>query len=245
MDKLYQQWKKEEQALFSGWDFSHLKNRLIEQEPSWDYIKIAKSLIKKSKAVLDMGTGGGELLFKLGPFPEHIIATETYTPNISLAQNKLKPLGIKVVKVNNNSKLPFKNGGFDLVLNRHSDFNAQEIYRILKPDGIFITQQVSSNDLFDLKKEFKRKITANWNLEKAIREVKQAGFIIKDKAAWQGKIEFKDVGALIYYFKSIPWIIEGFSVDKYLPVLNKLQQKINNRQKLSFTKARFFIKAQK
>jgi len=58
MNDLYTQWKKEEQMPFSGWDFSYLKDRKTEELPPWDYISLAKELIKKSTSLLDVATGG-------------------------------------------------------------------------------------------------------------------------------------------------------------------------------------------
>ncbi len=30
-------WKREEQYPFSGWDFSHLDGRMLEDQPPWSY----------------------------------------------------------------------------------------------------------------------------------------------------------------------------------------------------------------
>ena len=38
------------------------------------------------------------------------------------------------------TKMPFADGQFDIVINRHGNYNANEIFRILKPNGLFITQ---------------------------------------------------------------------------------------------------------
>ena len=82
---LIKQWKKEERMPFKGWDFSYIKNRIIEEKPPWNYAKIARQLIRKSKSVLDMETGGGEIFSSLGPFPKHAIAYEGYKPNVKVA----------------------------------------------------------------------------------------------------------------------------------------------------------------
>ena len=59
---LIQHWKKEEKALFKGWDFSYINKRVKRQEPPWDYIRIAKRLVKNCHSMLDIDTGGGEIL---------------------------------------------------------------------------------------------------------------------------------------------------------------------------------------
>jgi ABC-type transport system substrate-binding protein len=113
--ELYKRWKKNEEAPFTGWDFSYLENRCKEEEPPWDYEEIAKSLAKDAAAMLDMGTGGGEVLSTLGPpFPQITVATEGYAPNIDVARKRLEPLGIKVIAVDKSRSLPFPDEEFDM-----------------------------------------------------------------------------------------------------------------------------------
>ena len=239
--------KKEEKESFSGWDFSYIHKRIINPKLPWDYLKIAKKLVKKSTSVLDMETGGGEVFSSFAPFPNHAVAYEGYKPNVSIAKKKLKPLGVKVVEVNKIDSLPFREEEFDLILNRHGAVNAKETYRILKKGGTFLTQQVTgSEDLQDLVKEFKahRKFS-NITLEKYLNELKKAGFKIIIAKKHKGKLRFKDVGAIVYYLRAIPWIVEGFSVNTHLPYLENLQNKLIKNKKLEFDTARFLILAKK
>lgn len=247
MNDLYSQWEKDEKAPFSGWDFSYIAHRKISGNLSWNYEKEAKKLIKKANAVLDIGTGGGERLLTLGPFPKHTFATENWPPNISLARRRLAPFGIKV-RVDQKGKLPFKNEEFDLVINRHSFFKEREVYRVLQDRGVFFTQQVGGDNLEDLAKAFSVKekySNKKRTLKLLVNNLKRTGFKIKKAKQWVGKIEFKDVGAIVYTLKAIPWIVEGFSVDKYLSILENFQERLNKRQRLVFKTTRFLIKVQK
>ncbi len=246
MKDLISQWKKEEQATFKGWDFSYLKGRYKRERPTWNYKEKAKKLIKEASALLDMGTGGGEILSSLGPFPKHVIAIEGWPLNVSIAEKKLKPLGVKVVAIDESKKLPFTDGEFDLVLNRQSAFNGREVFRVLQNKGNFLTQQVGGDNLKDLIQEFNTESKfKNWTLELAKEELEEVGFEIEQADEWLGKVEFKDVGALVYFLKAIPWIVKDFSVDGYLSVLQRLQNKINIKEKLIFTETRFLIQAKK
>src|SRR3989344_4979722 len=231
--ELLKQWKKDENAVFEGWNFSYLKERMIEEIPHWNYIKIAKKLVRKSNSVLDMETGGGEIFSLLAPFPENAVAYEGYKPNVPIAGKRLEPFGVKVVECNNLKKLPFKDREFDLVLNRHGAINAKEIYRILKNKGVFFTQQVTgSEDLQDLAKEFKAKRKFNnITLEEYERQLKEAGFKIKESRKWNGRKIFKDVDAIVYYLRAIPWIVEGFSVDNNISELKRLQSNLERDRK--------------
>lgn len=56
-------WEQEEKNTFKGWDFSHLKDRWTEEELPWDYRKIVLKHLNLAYRLLDMGTGGGEVLW--------------------------------------------------------------------------------------------------------------------------------------------------------------------------------------
>jgi hypothetical protein len=62
MNNLYEYLIKEYNAHFSGWDFSYIKGRMIEDKLSWDYKNIVENNIIGKESLLDMGTGGGEFL---------------------------------------------------------------------------------------------------------------------------------------------------------------------------------------
>lgn len=246
---LLKRWKRDENTPFHGWDFSYLKGRWTEAQPQWDYGTLAKKLVKSSTAVLDMATGGGERFSSFAPFPKHAVAIEGYKPNVAVAKQRLGPLGIKVIAADETKKLPFKDGEFDLVLNRHGGINkasTKEIFRILRPKGKFLTQQVEGSNLRDLLREFNT--VPKWKsntLANVKKYLVQAGFKIKDARAWAGKVTFKDIGALIYYLKAVPWSVKGFSIKTHLPILEKLQKKIEKSGKLMFTYRRFLILAEK
>ena len=99
-DELVETWKREQQQPFSGWDFSHLDGRMIEEQPPWSYSRRAAELMRQSASVIDMGTGGAERLLKLlEHWPGKVVATEEYPPNLRLATQRLAPFGVKVVDV--------------------------------------------------------------------------------------------------------------------------------------------------
>ncbi len=247
-EELIQQWKRDEKALFEGWDFSYLKGRYNEGNPNWDYKSTAKKLIKKSNSILDMATGGGEAFSEiLSVFrPKKAVAIEGYKPNVSVARKNLQKYGIKVIYANETKKLPFNKEEFDLVLNRHGGINVNELARIIASSGIFFTQQVDGRDLKDLMKEFGAKPKWEFNtLTNVKKQLENVGFEILEAKEWKGKTIFKDVGALVYFLKAIPWIVDDFSVTKHLKILEKFQRKVEKKRKLEFTTRRFFILAKK
>ena len=242
----YIEWKNEEQASFAGWDFSHLKNRRVEDKLPWDYLKLAKEIIVPAESLLDIATGGGENLSKLVPLPEKAWATEGYQPNVSVAEQRLTPLGVKVVYADEVQTFPFSGEKFDIVLNRHGGLNLPEIYRVLKPNGQFLTQQVSGNDLADLDSFFDTKCSyPNNMLESVKKEAMKVGLKIKKGEEWSGFVRFLDVGAIVYFLRSVPWVVKGFSVDTHIDYLTTLQNRLGRGEELRFSISRFLLWAEK
>jgi len=248
MDKLIKQWKKDEKAPFQGWDFSYIKGRHKFCEPPWDYIALAKERMKKTTSVLDIATGGGEIFATiLSSFrPNKIVAIEGYKPNVAVASNNLKNLNVDVIFANETKKLPFKDGEFDLVLNRHGGLNVPEISRILKSGGVFFTQQVGGLNWFDLMEDFGTKPKWPWNtLKKVSKSLKDNGFEIERSEEYEDKTIFQDVGALVYVLKAVPWTVDDFSVEKYSAVLKRLNKKVEINGRLEYFSKNFLIHAVK
>ena len=145
-------WKKEEKtAYIKGWDFSHIHGRYEEENDlPWDYEKIVRQYLTDTAKVLDYDTGGGEFLLSLNHPFARTAATEGFEPNVRLCQEKLLPLGIDFKECNTPSRIPYDNETFDMIINRHGNFDARELYRLLKKGGIFVTQQVGGDNDRDL-----------------------------------------------------------------------------------------------
>lgn len=247
--ELIEAWKREAQAPFAGWDFAHLAGRMIEAQPPWLYAARAAELMRQASAVVDLGTGGGERYLALrDAWPPKVAATEDYPPNVKLATERLAPLGVRVVEapLTDDSPLPFANGEFDLVLNRHSSFNANEVARILAPGGTFLTQQVHGRWAHDLIAAFGA--TPPWpdsTPDIDGRRLRAAGLTLTAVQDWSGRLSFTDVGAIVYYLKAVPWLVAGFSVDTHLDYLFALQRRLESGQDLSFAAKLYLIEARK
>lgn len=240
-------WRAEEQQPFQGWDFSYLEGRYHEEQPTWSYDRLVRDLLNGADSVLDMGTGGGEKLLEFqDALPPNTIATEGHAPNVPVARANLEPHGITVVEydVETDQQMPFTESSFELVINRHEAYDSVEVARILRADGIFLTQQVDGRDLGDLLSIFGTESHyLHVNLEHCRQLLESAGLKIDRAQEWAGKATYKDVGALVYYLHAAPWDApENFSVDRYA---NQLLRLHHEHQPLTFTIRRFFIQASK
>jgi SAM-dependent methyltransferase len=242
-------WKQEEAQPFAGWDFSYLEGRMFEEQPPWSYAIRAAQLMRHASAILDMGTGGGERLLALREhWPHKVTATEDYPPNIALARSRLEPLGVQVLPVplSRDGPMPFGDGEFNLVTNRHSGLNCDEVARVLAPRGIFLTQQVHGLWAQDLLAVFDAR--PQWpdaRPETYVPNLERAGLRIECSEEWRGQLTFTDVGAIVYYLRAVPWLVPGFSVDRHSEHLLGLQRRLETGETLAFRAWLYLIEAHK
>lgn len=243
-------WKKEEEAAhIHGWDFSHIHGRYEEENDlPWDYEKIVRQYLKSDANILDYDTGGGEFLLSLHHPYCNTAATEGYPPNVALCQEKLLPLGIDFKKCDNPSEIPYESGSFDMIINRHGDYDATEVFRLLKKGGLFITEQVGGDndrDLVEMVLPETEKPFPHLNIKEQRKVFEDAGFqLIRAEEAYR-PILFYDVGAFVWFARIIEWEFPDFSVDKCFSQLLEMQKRIDADGKIEGTIHRFLIVAKK
>jgi SAM-dependent methyltransferase len=188
--------------------------------------------------MLDMGTGGGEWLASLAYRAPRTVATESWEPNVAVATSRLRPLGIDVVQVKSapdnvepdedGGDLPFPDGSFELVTNRHESFVAHEVARVLARDGRFLTQQLGDGVFAEFADALgvDRPARRRWTLELATQQVGAAGLEIVSSAVGHELVTFADVGALAWYLRMVPWTIAGFSIAAFRSRLHELQTRV-------------------
>jgi SAM-dependent methyltransferase len=202
----------------------------------------------EANSMMDLGTGGGELLASLAPLPPDTHATESYSPNQAIAKQRLSALGVTLDETVENTPLLFSDNHFDLVICRHESYDPQEVCRILKEGGRFITQQVGGLDNLELNQILEERIThhhTDCSLAKDLLGLYGVGFLITraEKAALRSV--FKDIGAVVYYLKAIPWQVPGFSPSSHAEGLIRLHNIIERQGEFLATAHRFLIIAKK
>ena len=249
-DEFRTAWKAEEDcAMIKGWDFSHIHGRYEEEDDlPWDYEQIIRGILRDEMKLLDYDTGGGEFLLSLHHPYENTAATEGYPPNVQLCREKLLPLGIDLRECADASRIPFADASFDIIINRHGDFFPSEIRRLLKPGGLFITQQVGSDndrELVEAVLPGTAKPFPHDNLPEQKKAFEDAGFEILQADEAYRPIHFYDVGALVWFARIIQWEFPGFSVDSCFDRLLTLQETIDSEGNITGTIHRFLIVAKK
>lgn len=223
-ERLLDTWRAEQLRPVVGWDFAHLRGRMTEDHPPWDFDALCRSQLQSAHHVLDMGTGGGEQLPTFADLlPRDTVATEGWPPNIPIARAALEPHGVRVVPYDAEAAesaarvMPFEDDRFDLVLNRHEAFVTSEVARVLCPAGTFLTQQVAGDDAHELHELFGGTPSYPDHLrEQLLDRLGSADLIVEDGAEWTGAYRFRDVAALVAYLHLVPWDVpDEFTVDRY------------------------------
>lgn len=252
MDKeqLLKKWQKEEAiAHIRGWDFSHILGRYREEEDlPWSFDEIIKQYLKNNDRLLDMETGGGEFLLSLNHDPHLTAAIEGYKPNIKVCQDNLLPLGIDFRPAEGTDPLPFEDNAFDVITNRHGSYDIPELKRVLKPRGLFLTQQVGAENDLELIELLMGDATIQYPenyLDQAVKALTDHGFEILASGETYRPIEFYDVGALVWFARIIEWEFPGFSVEKCKDNLFKAQKILERDGKIAGSIHRYYLVAQK
>jgi len=237
----------EEQKTFQGWDFSYLDGRWIDEELPWDYRELINKYVKESDNILDIGTGGGEFILSLKRDPLKTSVTEAYGPNIELCQKTLLPLGYKVYPLTGDDKLyNIPDDYFDCVIDRHESFDVLEVKRVLKNNGLFITQQVGALNNDELARfidslhltQFPHMTLPNIKTDLTAR-----GFKILEGSEYYPYLRFFDIGAFTYFAKIINWEFLDFSVEHDFKKLKELKKIIDDKGYIESREHRFYVVA--
>ncbi|UNS97723.1 class I SAM-dependent methyltransferase [Streptomyces tubbatahanensis] len=232
-----------------GWDFSWLEGRATEERPSWGYQGRMSDRLATVSAALDLQTGGGEVLAGAERLPPAMAATESWPPNVAKATALLRPRGVIVVADTDEPPLPFADGAFDLVTSRHP-VRAwwSEIARVLEPGGAYLAQHVGPASVFELVEYFlgpQPEARERRRPEDARAEAEEAGLEVVDLRSERLRMEFFDIGAVVYFLRKVVWMVPGFTVGSYRSRLRELHDRIQNDGPFVAHSARFLIEAHK
>ena len=243
-----EQWEEEEKFVLEGWDFSHIAGRWDCPAPPWDYRMLVKSYLRDADMLLDMGTGGGEVLLTIGHPHKNTYVTEAYAPNLALCGKMLSPLGITVAQTFADDKLPFGDENFDFIINRHESFDLSEVDRVLRHGGYFFTQQVGNQNSREFELFLNDGLISQnpaHTIEQYARALKQLGFQILIQDEMKYPVKFFDVGALVFYAKACIWEFPGFTVKSHFDKLCEYQRKIEENGFIQGTGHRFLLGSRK
>jgi SAM-dependent methyltransferase len=236
----------------TGWDFSWLEGRATEERASWGYTRMLARRLKGIESLLDIQTGGGEVLAealsRVDCGVPKVCATESWKPNAELAKSTLLPLGALVIEVGDEEDLPFPVDCFDLVVSRHPTVTLwDEIARVLSPGGTYLSQQVgagSNRELIDFMMGI-QPVSQHRSTNRAASQAAESGLKVIDVREETLRTVFNDVGAVVYFLKKVLWTVPSFTVETYRDRLADLHGQIERDGPFVAHSERFLIEARK
>ncbi len=238
-----------ESADVTGWGFEWLEGRATEQRPPWRYSRLLAARLAGAACALDIDTGGGEVVAEAGVLPERMSVTEAWPPNAQRAREVLAPRGVEVHETKQGRPLPFQDESFDLVTARHPvkpDWS--EIRRVLEPGGRYLAQHVGPGSAFALIEFFLGPLPEQRRGRDPRREVAQAeeaGLTVTDLRTARCRMEFLDIGAVVWVLRKCVWWVPDFSVDRYRAKLVELDDLLRHRGPFVAHSTRHLIDAQR
>jgi SAM-dependent methyltransferase len=240
----------------AGWDFGWFASRATEERPPWGYARLLAARMAAlagvpGAAALDLQTGGGEVLATIPAGPPTLVATESWPPNLEVAGRNLARLGAAVVAMEDElDDLPFDDVSFDLVVSRHPvGIRWDEVARVLKPGGTYLSQDVGNGSVGELT-EFMMgpqpvSDEPNRDPKWSVIDAEAAGLTVVDVREFRGRMEFRDVAAVIHFLRKVVWIVPDFTVASYRSQLGLMHEYLTDVGPFQATSVRFLLEVRK
>lgn len=199
------------------------------------------------RSALDIDTGGGEVIAEAPALPARMCVTESWPPNARRARQVLGPRGVHVLETRPGDPLPSEDHAFELVSSRHPvAVNWREIARVLRPDGHYLAQHVGPGSAFDLIERFvdttpDQRRSRHPEVEAAAAE--DAGLEVIDLRTARCRMEFFDVGTVVYILRKCVWWVPDFDADRYEGTLRRIDDEIRSAGPLIAHSTRHLIEA--
>lgn len=236
------------------WGAGFLAGRYVPGEVSWRWPEVVRPYLEEATRLLDMGTGEGRVLLSLAPLPPFSVAYEAWWPTVSAAAETLLPNGVQVVVClgsDDNTmpsgagrSLPFADRAFDIVTNRHEAFDPQDVRRLLRARGTFVSQQVGSDEEDSVRALLGLSAQgSSWSLDRACSQVELAGLAVEQSAEERVVSRFRDIAAMVGYLRSTPWAVPEFDLVAMRRRLELLHDRCSRTGSIDAVGHRFWLAA--
>lgn len=203
-----------------GWGFGWLDGRAADERPDWGYAGLLAEAVAGAELAIDLDTGGGEVLGQCPRLAAQQHVTESWPPNAAQALALLGPRGVQVHETEPGARIPLPDGTADLVTSRHPvrpDW--PEIARVLAPGGEYLAQHVGPGSAFALIEHFVGPTTEaqrrGRHPEDETAAAEAAGLEVTELRTARLRMEFFDVGAVVWILLKCVWWVPDFDVDRY------------------------------
>ena len=188
-----------------GWDFSRVQDD-IDPVP-WRYSAVVRAYVQPGNAVLDLGTGGGERFRKVAAAVRRAVGVDLDRAALDVARRVGHSADLVQAR---GQALPFPAACFDVVLSRHAPVWIAEAARVLRPGGVFVTQQIGPENAANIGAVFGCEARAAYacapdqQIAAWAGELRARGFAIRAQGAYNVPYFYCDAASLVFWLKAIP-----------------------------------------
>lgn len=131
-----------------GWDFSRMSDR--RASVPWAYRDVVADHLTTDVDLLDVGTGGGEMLLSFAPRVQSALGIDLDPMMVETATQNGKHVPNASFRHSSHllEQVPEM---FNVVVNRHAPFSLEHLASHLTVDGFFVTQQVGERNMANIK----------------------------------------------------------------------------------------------
>lgn len=160
------------------------------------------------------------------------------------AEKKLADYSVKVTKLTSEGKLPFKDERLDVVVNELSNYDKYDLYRVVKPGGYIVVNQMGSDNYKELINIFLPfKLHGRWDRESGCQTLSDIGLEIVDSVEEHGYIRFDTLASFVQFMKGIT---KGdVSQDRFMNFYSQVLKQIKEKNYFELTTHRFMVIARK
>lgn len=238
-----------EAADVTGWGFGWLDGRATEERPPWGFARLLADRLGRARSALDIDTGGGEVVAEAPTLPPRMVVTEAWPPNAQRARELLGPRGVDVVETAGSGPLPLPDASFDLVSSRHPVApDWAEIHRVLRPGGRYFAQHVGPRSAFELIERFVGPLTDTHvarDPDDEAAAARSAGLVVEDLRTARCRMEFYDVGAVVWILRKCVWWVPDFTVARYEGALRALDEQLRAGEPFVAHSTRHLVEARR
>ena len=119
---------------------------------------------------------------------------------------------------------------------------------MLRPGGTYLSQQVGPASVYELVEYFLGPLPESRRKRRpddAQSAATRAGLNVVDLRSERLRVEFFDIGAVVYFLRKVIWMVPGFTVEAYLDRLRALHEQIESQGPFVAHSSRFLIEARR
>lgn len=170
--------------------------------PQYDEKEILKKYVEPTSHLAYLSIDGGKFVRECGLYTEATFDVEPYG-DVELIKTAMADLPVQVTKLTPSRQMPFKDERMDVVMCQYSNYEKNEIKRVLKNGGYFIVNQngtTNLKELFTMYMPFRMK--GVWDAFACAGSLEDAQMEVLEKYEEYGTVRFSSLASLYTYFKN-------------------------------------------